>query len=116
MLHCMGCHGSAAQGVPGKIPPLAHSLGRFLRTPEGRNYVMRVPGAASSALSDERLAEVLNWLLAEFNHGEVPGGTAPFSAAEVARYRRTPLESVSATRRAIVASLESTGAAPPAQY
>ena len=23
MLYCMGCHGTQAQGVPGKIPPLA---------------------------------------------------------------------------------------------
>ena len=28
MLYCMGCHGAQAQGVPGKIPPLAHSLAR----------------------------------------------------------------------------------------
>ena len=22
MLYCMGCHGSQAQGVPGRVPPL----------------------------------------------------------------------------------------------
>ena len=48
LLYCMGCHGAEAQGVPGKIPPLAGALARFMRTGEGRNYVLRVPGAADS--------------------------------------------------------------------
>jgi len=60
MLYCMGCHGAEAQGVPGRIPPLAHALARYMRTPAGRDYVLRVPGAASSVLSDAQLAEVLN--------------------------------------------------------
>ena len=47
MLYCMGCHGTQAQGVPGKIPPLAGALSLFMRTAEGRNYVLRVPGAAA---------------------------------------------------------------------
>ena len=55
MLYCMGCHGAEAQGVPGRIPPLAGALARFMRTSEGRNYVLRVPGAANSVLSDGRL-------------------------------------------------------------
>src|SRR5437868_15228872 len=61
MLYCMGCHGAEAQGVAGKIPPLAGSLARFMRSSQGRNYVLRVPGAANSAPSDARLAAVLNW-------------------------------------------------------
>src|SRR5258708_29770543 len=66
MLHCMGCHGTEAQGVPGKIPPLANALSRFMRTAEGRNYVLRVPVAANSALSDLQLTAVLNWLALKF--------------------------------------------------
>src|SRR5450432_3221250 len=62
MLYCMGCHGADAQGVPGKVPALAHSLSLFMRTPQGRDYVLRVPGAANSALADAQLAAVLNWL------------------------------------------------------
>jgi hypothetical protein len=30
MLYCMGCHGAQAEGVPGRVPPLAHALGRFI--------------------------------------------------------------------------------------
>src|ERR1041384_2672649 len=62
ILYCMGCHGAQAEGVPGKVPPLAHALGRYMRTPAGRNYILRVPGAANSVLSDAQLATVLNWL------------------------------------------------------
>src|SRR5262252_5452509 len=66
MLYCMGCHGAEAQGVPGKIPPLAVALALFMRTAEGRDYVLRVPGAANSALPDAQLAAVLNWLAASY--------------------------------------------------
>ena len=71
ILYCMGCHGAQAEGVPGKVPPLAHALGRYMRTPEGRNYILRVPGAANSVLSDAQLAAVLNWLAQTFNGDEL---------------------------------------------
>ena len=37
---------------PRQVPPLANSLGYFTHLPAGREYVMRVPGASNSALSD----------------------------------------------------------------
>jgi cytochrome c553 len=115
MLYCMGCHGAEAQGVPGKIPALAGNLGRFMRTPEGRNYVLRVPGAANSALPDDRLAAVLNWLSQQY---PAPHEAAPaaFTVAEVATARRTPLANVQQTRRAVVDALATTGSAPPVSY
>jgi cytochrome c553 len=115
MLYCMGCHAPDAQGLPGKIPPLAGSLARFMRTSEGRDYVLRVPGAANSALSDAQLAAVLNWIAARYpDAGEPP--PAPFTVEEVTRARRTPLADVKATRREVVRSLAASGAAPPAEY
>lgn len=116
MLHCMGCHGTEAQGVPGKVPPLAGSLGLFMRTPEGRDYVLRVPGAASSALSDADLAAVLNWLAVKYDGGRGSNKPAPFSGDEVTRSRHRPLVSVMAARAAVVRALAAGGAAPPAQY
>jgi mono/diheme cytochrome c family protein len=115
-LHCMGCHGTQAQGVPGKVPPLANALGRFMRTSEGRNYVLRVPGAANSALSDPQLAAVLNWLAVKFDAGAATGNLAPFTGEEVSRLRHEPLLSVLAARSAVVRGLAATGPAPPAQY
>jgi len=115
MLYCMGCHGAEAQGVPGRIPPLAGALARFMRTSEGRNYVLRVPGAANSVLSDGRLAAVLNWLTERYGAADEPR-PAPFTEEEVTRARRTPLANVQATRREVVRELAASGAAPAADY
>jgi mono/diheme cytochrome c family protein len=115
MLYCMGCHGAQAQGVPGKVPPLAGALALFMRTAEGRNYVLRVPGAANSALADAQLAAVLNWLARSYGApGEPP--PAPFTVAEVSSVRRTPLADVQARRREVIGTLAASGTAPQAQY
>ena len=115
MLYCMGCHGPEARGVPGKIPPLAGALSRYMRTPEGRNYVLRVPGAANSALSDAQLAAVLNWLATTYG---VSGEAVPaaFTVEEVTQVRHQPLASVLATRTAVVQALSASGPAPAPSY
>ena len=115
MLYCMGCHGAQAQGVQGRIPPLAGSVSLFMRLPEGRDYVLRVPGAANSALPDAQLAAVLNWLAESYRATAAPQ-PAPFTVDEVTRVRRTPLVDVQARRREVVRLLAASGAAPPAQY
>ena len=115
MLYCMGCHGADAQGVPGKIPPLAAALARYMRTDAGRNYVVRVPGAANSVLSDAQLAAVFNWLAATFpSPGDSPA--APFTPEEVTHTRHTPLANVQAARREVVRALAATGSAPAPEY
>jgi cytochrome c553 len=116
VLYCMGCHGSQAEGVPGRVPPLAHSLARFMRTGSGRNYVLRVPGAASSVLSDAQLAAVLNWLARTFDAEDLPADVPLFTEEEVTRVRHTPLLSVLATRREVVRELAGTGIAPSSSY
>src|SRR5262249_386261 len=114
-LFCMGCHGAGARGVPGKVPPLAGALSRFMRTPAGRDYVLRVPGAANSALSDVQLTGVLNWLAArDAEAGEAH--VAPFTVAEVAEARRTPLADVQAARRDVIRALAASGSAPATDY
>jgi cytochrome c553 len=115
MLYCMGCHGAEAQGVPGKIPPLAKALARFMRSSEGRDYVLRVPGAANSVLSDARLAAVLNWLTERYGAADEPH-PAPFTEEEVTRSRRVPLVNVQAARREVVRQLAASGVAPSADY
>ena len=116
ILYCMGCHGAQAEGVPGKVPPLAHALGRYMRTPEGRNYILRVPGAANSVLSDAQLAAVLNWLAQTYNGDELTSEVPLFTTAEVTSQHHSPLTSVLATRRDVVRALAATGPAPPASY
>ena len=116
MLYCMGCHGPQAEGVPGKVPPLAHALGLYMKTPAGRNYVLRVPGAANSALSDSELAAVLNWLAVSHSAGELSSDTPMFTPAEVAKLRHVPLESVLAARREVIGAIAAAGQAPPVEY
>ena len=74
--------------LAGKVPPLANSLGYFTHLPAGREYVMRVPGASNSALSDQDLADVLNWVLTTMNRDALPRDFKPYTAAEVAAHRR----------------------------
>lgn len=86
LLNCAGCHRADATGSP-EAPALT-TIAPFLATPEGRAYLVRVPGVAQAPLSDERVAALLNWALAEFGGAE---GFAPYSAAEVATLRSDPL-------------------------
>jgi hypothetical protein len=86
-----------------------------MRTPEGRNYVLRVPGAANTVLSDAQLAAVLNWLATSYaNPGDAP--STPFSTEEVAAARHTPLANVKAARREVVQALALSGPAPAPEY
>jgi hypothetical protein len=114
-LYCMGCHGSQAQGVPGRIPPLAGSVSLFMRTAEGRDYLLRVPGAANSALPDAQLTAVLNWLAESYGESGAPRPT-PFTVDEVTRVRRTPLADVQARRREVIRTLAASGPAPATTY
>jgi cytochrome c553 len=116
MLYCMGCHGAQAEGVPGKVPPLAHALGLYMKIPAGRNYVLRVPGAANSVLSDSELAAVLNWLAVNYSPGESSSEVPLFTPAEVTRLRHVPLVSVLAARREVIAALAAAGQSPPLEY
>jgi hypothetical protein len=108
-LRCGGCHGIRGQGTPGHVPRLAGFVGHFTRHPEGRDYLMRVPGVVRARLDDARLAAVLNWLLASLSRDEVAAGFAPFTPDEVAIARRAPLAEPQATRARLIADLRSMG-------
>jgi mono/diheme cytochrome c family protein len=86
LLNCAGCHRTDATGSP-EVPALTQ-IAPFLATPAGRAYLGRVPGVAQAPLSDERVAALLNWALAEFGGA---GEFAPYTAAEVATLRADPL-------------------------
>ena len=109
VLNCMGCHTATGDGIPGKVPPLANSLGYFTHLPAGREYVMRVPGASNSALSDQDLADVLNWVLTTMNRDALPRDFKPYTAAEVAAHRRPALSDVATVRAGLVRALQARG-------
>lgn len=109
VLNCMGCHTATGGGIPGKVPPLANSLGYFTYVPAGREYVMRVPGASNSALSDQELADVLNWVLTTMNRDALPRDFKPYTADEVAAHRRPALSDVATVRARLVRALHERG-------
>lgn len=110
MLHCQGCHLPDGSGTPEKVPALKNSVGRFLHVAGGREYLIQVPGTAQSALTDAEVAAVLNWILENFSKEELPADFAPYSAAEVTRFRRQPLADVSAVRAGLMARMPDRGA------
>lgn len=109
VLNCMGCHTGDAHGITGKVPPLTGELGHFVRLPEGREFVMRVPGASNSSLSDAELANVLNWLIDTRNADTRPADFRPYTAQEVAAKRRPALTDVAKHRKALIESLHNSG-------
>ena len=105
VLFCRGCHGANAEGIPGRVPPLAHMIARFMRTAPGREYILRVPGVAASALPDDRIAAVLNWLAVTFDREDVTRDVRPVTTEEVAALRHVPLADAAAARRKVIAEL-----------
>lgn len=87
LLHCSGCHMPDGSGLSHVVPTLHDVPGRMLAKPEGRSYIVRVPGAAQAPISDRKLAQVLNWILTEFSSTTLPDDFQPLTAEEVARSR-----------------------------
>jgi mono/diheme cytochrome c family protein len=101
-LNCQGCHRADGAGTPGGVPALAGSVGRFLRVPGGREFLVQVPGVAQAPLDDDALAAVLNWLLERFDHDNLPRAFAPYTATEVGALRAHPLTNVDCVRRELL--------------
>jgi mono/diheme cytochrome c family protein len=110
VLNCAGCHQFDGTGSkPHEIPNMRGVVGNFLRLPEGRAFLVRVPGTSNSRLTDAQIATMLNWLVHEFSPAQVPPDFKPYTTDEVTRLRRAPLDDVAATRAAIVKKLGAMG-------
>ena len=105
MRFCQGCHGENGCNGPAMIPPLLGAVGYFTRTPEGRAYLVRVPGVALSALDDERLARLMNWMLQTMSKPELLSDFRPYQTAEVSRLRKQALTEVTNTRAQLIEKL-----------
>jgi len=104
MLQCMGCHTPDGSGEPGRVPSIKETLVPFARSAEGRRFLVQVPGASQSTLSNAKLAELLNWMIQNLSAGSAASFTH-FTESEVANYRHTPLVAVQATRAKLLQSL-----------
>jgi mono/diheme cytochrome c family protein len=116
VLNCMGCHTADGRGIPGKVPPLRESLGHLVSLKDGREFVMRVPGASNSSLSDADLANVLNWVLGTMNAQSRPASLDPYTADEVAAHRRPALTDVARVRARLVKELQANGVNAVAEH
>jgi hypothetical protein len=98
MLYCMGCHLPDGSGAAGKVPSVRQTLVLLASSSAGRRYLVQVPGASQSPLSDLELAQVLTWMVRNLSARSVPRDFADFTAAEVAGYRSSPLVDVRTSR------------------
>lgn len=90
---CQGCH--VGDGRGGKdVPNMKGLVGNFLKTQKGREYLVRVPGAANSALDSKELAELLNWIIVVIGKDSAPKEMKPFTEEEVRMLRQNPLMEV----------------------
>ena len=99
-LNCQGCHRQDGSGSMGTAPSLAGTVARFLTVPGGREYLGRVPGVATSPLSNADLSEVMNWMLWRFDKDHVPANFQPYTAAEIGLLRQSPLRLEASQMRA----------------
>lgn len=98
-----------SDGRGGKdVPDMRQHVGFFLKTQQGREYLIRVPGSANSALNNHDLADLMNWMLVEFGKDSVPENFKPYTAEEVGALRTQPLMEVSNYRQSLLKSLELT--------
>ena len=98
---CGGCHGIQGHSAPGAVPSLRGQVSYFLCFPEARAYLVRLPSLASSPLTDDELAQLMNFVVFDL------GGASNqrrYSAEEVSELRSRPLNEISLAgyRRRIV--------------
>ena len=104
-MFCQGCHTPDGSGV-NAVPPLQGMMGVFLRSQRGREFMVQVPGSATSKLGDTQLAEVLNWCLENFAASSlINGDYLPYTAEEVGRLRQSPLQEIDNTRAEVLAEI-----------
>lgn len=106
LLQCAGCHGETGDGLEGHVPSMRGPFARFAKEPQGRAYLLRVPGVTQSTLDPELLAEVMNWALREFSPPEAASAVRPFTAEEIAAAKSQPLLEVVATRANLLGTPE----------
>jgi hypothetical protein len=106
-LQCMGCHRRDGSGQPGRVPSVRRTLVPMSCLPQGRDFVMRVPGVAQAPLSDVDLAALLNWMMRHVSDAGVSGSPRDYSAVEVHGARSHPLADVKIARARVLRLLGS---------
>ena len=106
-MFCQGCHVADGSGHK-SVPQLRGFMHNFMASQQGREYLIRVPGAANSVLNNAELAEVMNWMLREFGTPSDSQVWQPYNADEVGEYRQSPLNETVHYRENLIVSLLAT--------
>ncbi len=112
MLQCAGCHRYDGTGVTRQgVPSFRDSIGLLAGLPAGRDYMIRVPGAAQSQLSNAELAAVLNWAVMTYGPHQAGAASRPFTAGEVGAARQHRFDDVARARKAVAQAIAAQGQA-----
>jgi len=112
---CGGCHGIQGRSAIGLVPQLRDRVGWFLCTSEGRDFIVQLPDVAFAGVSDQELADILNFMMFDLGGASTPKSAKPYSASEVKQLREnsTLRTGLRARRQAVVTALvKSCGADP----
>lgn len=110
VLHCSGCHGvrGTAKDI-GRIPPLAGSVGHFMRSPQARVFLTQAPGIMNSGLSDGDITALMNWLVPALAEGSLAEPFKPYTVDEISRSRANRPPDFFVARRKLAAELKAQG-------
>jgi hypothetical protein len=89
---CGGCHGIQGTSSEQDIPQLRGLVGRYLCTPAGRAYLVRLPNVAFADMDDALLTDVMNFVVFRLGEGSAPAYARAYSPREVADLRHRPLK------------------------
>lgn len=90
-MNCQGCHGPNGEGHPDRDVPTMVDVAAFQKIPDGREFLVRVPGVSRSPLNDEDLTYLLNWMVRTMGSSSQIDKRLEFSQEEVATLRQRPL-------------------------
>ena len=108
--HCAGCHKENGSGsARNEIPDMRGLIGHFLRSSEGRAFLVHVAGVSQAPLPSHSLAALLNWTLEQFSSAELPNDFLPYTASEVENLRKNRPANLPAARRKIARNLAKAG-------
>ncbi len=94
------------RGFPGKVPDMRVTLPLLLSVEGGRAFLVQVPGSAMSTLTNDRLANTLNWIVKNFTDDKTLANFTDYTGQEVEQMRAVRLDDVFSTRDALIGHLE----------
>jgi len=111
-LHCSGCHGATGHGVPDRGIPDLQNADLYVALPQGRAYLVQVPGISQSRLDDATATRILNYVLARFSAADLPADFKPYTVDEVTRLRADKASDAETRRAQILDGLRKLGKLP----